>query len=126
MRLVRELIVVAVAMLIISLAGKAFGAECYHSAPAVRADHPGAWPSWSRQLAGHVGEKCYFASERKVVHANLMKAGKHNTPSYTATPAPSVSVGVPLPRAAPFELTKERELERLIPFNERWAGLYLS
>jgi hypothetical protein len=125
MRFLRELMLVVAAMVIIGLAGKAWGAECLHSAAAVRAEHPGAWSSWSQRVPGHAGEKCYFASERKVVHASLVRASKH-TPSYTAAPAPSASVGVPFPREAPVLLTKEQELERLIPFNERWVALGLS
>ena len=130
MRMLRDLLFVVAAMSIIVLSGKALGAECYHNAPAVRAANPGAWPSWSQRLPGHAGQRCWFPSERKVVHANLMRAGKHTPPSYTtmptSTPAPSASVGVPLPRAVPFDLTKEKALEALIPFNERWAALGLS
>jgi hypothetical protein len=108
--------------------GKSYGAECYHSAPAVRADHPGAWPSWSQRLSGHAGQKCWFPTERQVV-PDGKKSVKPNMVSTHDTPRPRSSSAagvVPFPRAMPFELQKERALEEMIPFNERWAGLYLS
>ncbi len=165
MRFARELIFVALVMLIIGLAGKAFGAECHLGPAAVRAANPGSWPSWSHHIGGHIGSKCWYATwpthgktqvveksstlnpeksspvsssstptsdawavvpldsaatnrrsstrgskhERQVVHAILRREGKHATPSYTATPMPSASMGVPLPRAralSPAEVAK--------------------
>jgi hypothetical protein len=35
--------------------------ECLSSASAVLAMHPGSHPSWTLQLPGHVGEKCWYA-----------------------------------------------------------------
>jgi hypothetical protein len=41
---------------------------CYPSAPAVRQDHPDAWPSWTLRAPGHEGTRCWYATTRPAVH----------------------------------------------------------
>jgi hypothetical protein len=41
---------------------------CYPSAPAVRQDHPGAWPSWTLRAPGHEGTQCWYAKTRAAAH----------------------------------------------------------
>jgi predicted DNA-binding ribbon-helix-helix protein len=39
---------------------------CYPSAPAVRQDHPDAWPSWTLRAPGHEGTRCWYPTTRAV------------------------------------------------------------
>jgi hypothetical protein len=41
---------------------------CLPSAPAVRQEHPGAWPSWTLRVPGHEGVKCWYAATRTTAH----------------------------------------------------------
>jgi hypothetical protein len=41
---------------------------CYPSAPAVRQEHPDAWPSWTLQAPGHEGTRCWYAKTRAAAH----------------------------------------------------------
>jgi hypothetical protein len=41
---------------------------CYPSAPAVRQDHPDAWPSWTLRAPGHEGTRCWYAKTRATLH----------------------------------------------------------
>jgi hypothetical protein len=41
---------------------------CYPSAPAVRQDHPDAWPAWTLRAPGHEGTRCWYAKTRAAAH----------------------------------------------------------
>jgi hypothetical protein len=41
---------------------------CYPSAPAVRQDHPDAWPSWTLRAPSHEGTRCWYATTRAAAH----------------------------------------------------------
>jgi hypothetical protein len=41
---------------------------CYPSAPAVRQDHPNAWPSWTLRAPSHEGTRCWYATTRAAAH----------------------------------------------------------
>src|SRR5258708_4868488 len=57
--------------------------------------------------------------ERRVVHATPMREGKHATPSYTATPAPSArAAAVPLPRARALS---SAEIAKLFRDYQEWV-----
>lgn len=122
MRFVYELLLIAALMIVVGIVGRAQGAEinCYHSASAVRAAHPAAWPSWGKRIPGHSGERCWFPAERKVLRSVSRNSGVavdatqrfeptrnkglaglavHSSLGMPRSPAPSASAGVPLPRA---------------------------
>jgi len=43
---------------------------CLPSAPAVRQEHPGAWPSWTLRVPGHEGTKCWYPATRTTAHSH--------------------------------------------------------
>ena len=113
--------VAAAILFIVGTCSHSYAAECLPSASAVWDAHRGAHATWSMRH----GEKCWYVrTERKVMPlVSGQRTRSHDTRPRSAH---LLAGAVPIPRAMPFELTKERELEALIPFNERWAGLGLS
>jgi len=76
-----------------AMASTAHATECYSSAIAVWAAHPGSHATWRLRLPGHVGEKCWFpTSKSRVMLADASRDADHGTRRVS-------KVAVPRPRA---------------------------
>ncbi len=81
---------------------------CFADAYGVWRHSPGSWAGWTRQMAGHVGDKCYYPTrkhERKVVHSI-----RTNSKTTDSRPRPTVvPAGAALDHAAKTRLFMEFE-----------------
>lgn len=50
--------------------------ECLSSDVEVRKEHPGVWPSWSKHVSGHKGQKCWFGVDGKSDGRHVAKTEK--------------------------------------------------
>ena len=88
----------------IAMASAAHATECFSSASAVWAAHPGSHATWRLRLPGHIGEKCWFASsgKSKAIHVDASRDGAREIKPASATPVPS-------PRPGPQDTLAETE-----------------
>src|SRR5258706_5509123 len=89
-------------------------AVCFADAEGVNRHSPGAWVSWTYQMKGHIGEKCYFPTTKNVKKWNP-NVDKDSGVGSSKLPA---AVLIPLPRPSPlYEINTE--LVFLTPSNLR-------
>src|SRR5260221_7132099 len=89
-------------------------AVCFADAEGVNRHSPGAWVSWTFQMKGHIGKKCYFPTTKNA------KKWNPNMDRYSGVPDSNsgVAVLIPLPRPSPlYEINTE--LVFLTPSNLR-------
>jgi hypothetical protein len=80
-------------------------ADCFPSANAVRAAHPGSYPKWRLRVPGHEGQQCWYAaSEGKVTDADASRGAGHEI-----TPVSATAVPRPRPRSQEAPAETERE-----------------
>lgn len=75
---------------------------CFADAYGVRRHSPDAWPSWTYQMPGHKGEKCYFPVTKRHSHMAQPEAQRFlipkvlgSNPSVAAIPLPKPRLGSP-------------------------------
>jgi hypothetical protein len=107
---------------------------CLRSAAAVRQAAPGAWPSYTLQMTGHQGERCWYPTTKERRHAHVAKevmhigrsnAGTSNINPLTRGPGlPKLPAGaIPLPRpASEYRMITTAESERMVQWLDDILG----
>src|SRR5258708_7133664 len=62
--------------------------SCFADAYGVWRHTPGSWAGWTRQMEGHVGEKCYYPTHRP--ERKVMRFGSKILPSHDIRPRSTV------------------------------------
>src|SRR5258706_4653177 len=104
---------------------------CFADAYGVRKHSPDAWVSWTYQMKGHVGQKCYYPTtkDKRYDHSRITQFGlEHLTLTQKVPDSNSgAAASIPLPRPSPlYELNTD--LLFLTPSNlreprQRWDEL---
>ncbi len=123
-----------ISMIVIAsaFAAPAYGAGCLRSAAAVRQASPGAWPSYTLQMAGHQGERCWYPTTKERRHAHVAKEVMHIARSNAGTnkssdtrprsaQLPAEAIPLPRPRLG-YRVITTAESERLVQWLDDILG----
>ena len=79
---------------------------CFADAYGVRRHSPDAWVSWTFQMKGHIGEKCYYPTtkDKRYDHSRIAQFGSEHqtlTLGVGSSNLPAAAL-IPLPRPSPL------------------------
>ncbi len=85
---------------VLALTDPAHAATCFADAQGVRHVNPQAWPSWTRRMEGHRGEKCWIATKVRSASTDAPESqGKQGTERRVERRRPLAPHGhIPVPR----------------------------
>lgn len=71
---------------------------CFADAYGVRRHSPDAWPSWTYQMPGHKGERCYFPTTKEKRHSRIAQKVEHLTLTQGVGSSNLSAAAIPLPK----------------------------
>ena len=84
---------------------------CFADAYGVRKHSPDAWVSWTYQMKGHIGEKCYYPTtkDKRYDHSRIAQSpAEHLTLTQKVPGSIPGAAAIPLPRPSPlYEINTE-------------------
>src|SRR5258706_3211449 len=94
------------ALLVIPIQADA-DAVCFADAYGVRRHSPDAWVSWTYQMKGHIGEKCYYPTTKGKRYSRLAQPAEHLTLTQgVGSSNLPAAASIPLPKTDPVRSLK--------------------